>query len=92
MDSITLDDEIRTRCNYYVTIYFYYIDFLKKNSFELDFAGLVKSYSDSLFYSGFLTDMEISIDSMKELLAKIKDKNDLIAEKFIEKINDNSVI
>ena len=72
--------------------YFYYIDFLKKNSFELDWAGLVKSYSDSLFYSGFLTDMEISIDSMKELLAKIKDKNDLIAEKFIEKINDNSVI
>ena len=72
--------------------YFHYIDFLKKNSFDIDFPGLVKSYSDSLFYSGFLTDMEISIDSMKELLAKIKDKNDLIAKKFIEKINDNSVI
>ena len=71
--------------------YFHYIDFLKKNSFDIDFPGLVKRYSDSLFYSGFLTDMEISIGSMKELLAKIKDKNDLIAKKFIEKINDNSV-
>jgi hypothetical protein len=71
--------------------YFHYIDFLKKNSFDIDFPGLVKSYGDSLFYSSFLTDMEISIGSMKELLAKIKDKNDLIAKKFIEKINNNSV-
>jgi hypothetical protein len=35
--------------------------------------------------------MEIPIDGMKKLLAKIKDQNDLIAEKFIERINNNSV-
>ena len=71
--------------------YFHYIDFLKKSSFDVDFTVLVNSYDDFFHYSGFLTDMEIPIDGMKKLLAKIKDQNDLIAEKFIEKINNNSV-
>jgi len=71
--------------------YFHFIDFLKKSSLDVDFTVLVNSYDDFFHYSGFLTDMEIPIDGMKKLLAKIKDQNDLIAEKFIEIINNNSV-
>jgi len=67
--------------------YFQYIDFVKKNSFDVDFADLGQTYNNHFHYSGFLTDMKIDINQMKELLAKIKTQNDQIAKKIIEKIN-----
>jgi len=67
--------------------YFQYIEFVKKNSFDVDFANLVENYDDHFHYSGFLTDMKIDIDEMKKLLSKIKTQNDQIAKKIIEKIS-----
>ena len=67
--------------------YFQYIDFLKKNCFDLDFPDLVKNYRDYFHYSGFLTDIDIDVIKMEKLLSKIKIQNDLIAKKIIERIN-----
>ena len=66
--------------------FFSYIEYLKQNSFNLDFPALVDDYANQFFYSQFLTDVYISLEDMKKFQDKIKEKNDLIADKFIEKI------
>jgi len=67
--------------------FFSYMEFLKQNSFDINLFDLVKDYSDEFFYSAFLTDVDIPLEAMARFQNKIKAKNDLIADKFIEKIH-----
>ena len=69
--------------------YFKYIEFIKKKSFDMDYTDLVEQYSRIFFHDQLLTDVKIDINTMQKFLENIKPKNDIIAEKIIEKINTN---
>ena len=60
---------------------------LNPNSFDLNLSDFIKKYDNTFFYDAFLTDVEISLEDMKKFQDKIKSTNDLIADKFAEKIH-----
>ena len=55
----------------------------------MDYTDLVEQYSRIFFHDQLLTDVKIDINTMQKFLENIKPKNDIIAEKIIEKINTN---
>ena len=67
--------------------YFSYIEFIQQNSFDLNLSDFIDKYDKTFFYDAFLTDVEISLEDMKKFQDKIKSTNDLIADKFAEKIH-----
>ena len=58
-----------------------------ENSFDLNLSNFIAKYAKTFFYNAFLTDVEISLEDMKKFQDKIKSTNDLIADKFAEKIH-----
>jgi len=63
-----------------------YVTLINENSFECDMQRLDTSLQNYFFYSGFLADVEISIDKINSFLEENHDIFDLLANEFIKKI------
>lgn len=63
-----------------------YIDYIEKNAFEFDYNAAVQDYQDFFHYGGYLVDVEIIEEKMKEYIKLYKKSFDLLADEHIKKI------
>jgi hypothetical protein len=68
-----------------------YVDYIQKNSFDLDWMDYNLSLQNKLLYGGNLADIEIPLDLMKSFLEEQKQTFDLLAKEHIKKINEYSI-
>ena len=64
-----------------------YIDYVEKNSFDLDMNSLQQDVQDALNYGGFLVDVEIDESEFNSLLTSKKNDFDLMAIEHIKKFS-----
>ncbi len=64
-----------------------YIDYVEKNSFDLDMNSLQQDVQDALNYGGFLVDVEIDESEFNSLLTSKKNEFDLMAIEHIKKFS-----
>jgi len=63
-----------------------YVDYIEKNSFEFAYPLAVQDYQDFFHYGGYLVDVEITEEKMKEYIKQYKTMFDLLADEHIKKI------
>ncbi len=63
-----------------------FVDFIDKNSFEIDINQLRTDFSNNFYYGGFLVDNPLSISKIDSFLNKHKKEFELLAEEHIKKI------
>ena len=63
-----------------------YVDYIEKNSFEFAYTLAVQDYQDFFHYGGYLVDVEITEEKMKEYIRQYKTSFDLLADEHIKKI------
>ena len=63
-----------------------YVDYIEKNSFEFAYPLAVQDYQDFFHYGGYLVDVEITEEKMKEYIRQYKTSFDLLADEHIKKI------
>ena len=65
-----------------------YVDFIHKNSFEVDWWGLLAEIHGRFYYGGFLSAIDIEIDKMKSFLKDSHSIFDQVAAEHIKKIKE----
>jgi len=63
-----------------------YIQYIEKNSFEIDIRELHQNIQNIINYGGYLTDVEIDELKFDSLLKLNKNKFDKLAEEYLKKI------
>lgn len=63
-----------------------YINLMEQNSFKFDLLGFISDYIDFFYHGGFLIDVEITDDKMKNFLEKEKPIFDILVNEYIQKI------
>ena len=63
-----------------------YVNLIHDNSFECDIQALGTAMQNYFHYGGFLVDVDISIEKMNSFLEEYRSTFELIASKFIKKI------
>ena len=63
-----------------------YVNTIEKNSFEFDISELELSYHQYFYHGGYLVDVDITIDKMRDFINQNNQIIEKITEKHIEKI------